>query len=110
MKYGETLRQRSIPGWAERKRYPSVAATNHGIYLTFFSTDNIDYDEIKLLIKDHTTPGKGKAVSVPGQGNEAEYDFEKRLFGIFMRENANISLFVKTKVLEIERSLGAPIC
>jgi hypothetical protein len=73
-----------------------------------FSTDNIDYDEIKLLIKDHTTPGKGKAVSVPGQGNEAECDFEKRLFGIFLRENANISLFVKTKVLEIERSLGMP--
>ena len=105
MKYGETLRQRSIPGWAERKQYsPNCDGMSHQI-----STDNIDYDEIKLLIKDHTTPGKGKAVSVPGQGNEAESDFEKRLFGIFLRENANISLFVKTKVLEIERSLGMPI-
>ena len=84
--------------------------SNFTAYLTILlTTDNIDYDEIKLLIKDHTTPGKGKAVSVPGQGNVAEYDFEKRLFGIFLRENDNISLFVKTKVLEIEQSLGMSI-
>jgi len=54
MKFGDTLRSRSIPEW--------------GHY-------NIDYDYLKDLIKHQTTPGTNKAVSIPGQGESSERDF-----------------------------------
>ncbi|KAF2431788.1 hypothetical protein EJ08DRAFT_695941 [Tothia fuscella] len=84
MKYGETLRQRSIPEW---------------VYY------NIDYNEIKHLIKVNTTPGKGKAVSIPGQGQSVERDFENSLYGILLNEHDRIGLFVKSKSFEIQRRL-----
>ncbi|QDS76492.1 hypothetical protein FKW77_005284 [Venturia effusa] len=84
MKYGDTLRQRSIPEW---------------------NYYNIDYDEIKQLIKENTTPGKGKAVSIPGQGTSAESDFERDLYRILVDEHDRIGLFVKSKSLEIQRRL-----
>ncbi|EON62900.1 hypothetical protein W97_02125 [Coniosporium apollinis CBS 100218] len=84
MKYGDTLRQRSIPEWANY---------------------NVDYDEIKLLIKEHTTPGKGKAVSIPGQGNITETQFEDNLYAVFVEEHQRVDLFVKSKSGEIERRL-----
>jgi hypothetical protein len=68
--------------------------------------DNIDYDDIKLLIKEHTTPGKGKATSVPGQGNEAEHEFESLLFSLFSEQHSRITLFVKSKTGEIGLRLG----
>ncbi|KAE9985915.1 hypothetical protein EG328_006755 [Venturia inaequalis] len=84
MKYGETLRQRSIPEW---------------------NYYNIDYDEIKLLIKENTTPGRGKAVSIPGQGSDAESAFERKLYLLLVEEHDRIGLFVKSKSLEIQRRL-----
>ncbi|KAF1986670.1 hypothetical protein K402DRAFT_85123 [Aulographum hederae CBS 113979] len=84
MKYGDTLRQRSIPAW--------------GHY-------NIDYDDIKHLIKEHTTPGNGKAVSIPGQGSVSESKFEDLLYAIFCEQHQRIELFVKSKTGEIERRL-----
>ncbi|KAF2142647.1 uncharacterized protein K452DRAFT_297901 [Aplosporella prunicola CBS 121167] len=85
MKYGDTLRQRSIPQW--------------GPY-------NVDYDEIKHLIKEHTTPGQGKALSIPGQGEESERHFEDELFVTLADEYRRIDLFVKSKSGEIERRLN----
>jgi hypothetical protein len=70
------------------------------------STDNIDYDEIKHLIKEYTTPGKGKAISVPGQGGPVESEFERNLYNILLEEHDRIGLFVKSKSLEIQRRLG----
>ncbi|KAF9637940.1 SPX domain-containing protein [Lasiodiplodia theobromae] len=84
MKYGETLRQRSIPQW--------------GPY-------NVDYDEIKHLIKEHTTPGNGKAVSIPGQPDVNRNQFEDQLFDILSGEHQRIDLFVRSKSGEIERRL-----
>ncbi|KAF2086067.1 hypothetical protein K490DRAFT_44972, partial [Saccharata proteae CBS 121410] len=67
--------------------------------------DNIDYDEIKHLIKDHTTPGSGKAVSIPGQGHVREREFEDQLFALLAQEHQRIDLFVRSKSGEIKRRL-----
>ncbi|KAK8256111.1 hypothetical protein IWZ00DRAFT_151201 [Phyllosticta capitalensis] len=85
MKYGNTLQQRSIPQWG---------------------TYNIDYDDIKHLIKEHTTPGSGKAVAIPGQGNQNDSEFEDHLFAVLAQEHRRIDLFVKSKTGEIERRLN----
>ncbi|KAF2840559.1 hypothetical protein M501DRAFT_930468 [Patellaria atrata CBS 101060] len=85
MKYGETLRQRSIPAW--------------GHY-------NIDYDEIKHLIKQHTSPGGGKAVSIPGSGSTIEHEFESQLYKVLVDQHQRIQLFVRSKAGEIDRRLG----
>ncbi|KAF2809744.1 uncharacterized protein BDZ99DRAFT_417899 [Mytilinidion resinicola] len=84
MKYGETLRQRSIPQWGHH---------------------NVDYDDIKHLIKEHTTPGSGKAVAIPGQGDEDAQAFEDELFSLLLEQHDRINLFIKSKSGEIERRL-----
>jgi len=68
--------------------------------------DNIDYDEIKHIIKENTTLGKAKALSIPGQGSDAERHFEHNLYQILLEEHDRIGLFVKSKSLEIHRRLG----
>ncbi|KAI9708121.1 MAG: hypothetical protein M1820_004325 [Bogoriella megaspora] len=85
MKYGQTLRQRSIPEWSHY---------------------NVDYDDIKQLIKDRTTPGCGQALSIPGQGQRSENDFEEVLFGVLTDQHQRINLFVRSKIGEIDRRLA----
>lgn len=77
--------------------------------LAWLPAENVDYDSIKNLIKDHTTPGKGKAIaiSIPGQQNESEINFENLLFSIFLDQHDAVSLFVKSKSGEIQRRLGS---
>ncbi|KAL1586780.1 hypothetical protein WHR41_04642 [Cladosporium halotolerans] len=84
MKYGQTLRQRSIPAW---------------------SAYNIDYDDIKNFIKERTTPGKGKTVAVPGRSDEQAQAFENDLYLIFEEQHLRIDLFVKSKAREIQHRL-----
>ncbi|KAF2665760.1 hypothetical protein BT63DRAFT_459338 [Microthyrium microscopicum] len=84
MKYGETLRQRSVPQWAYQ---------------------NVAYDSIKKLIKEHTTPNRIKAVSIPGQGDAVEELFENQLFDLLVEQHGNINLFVRSKSGEIDRRL-----
>ncbi|CAN9289222.1 unnamed protein product [Alternaria alternata] len=84
MKYGDTLRQRSIPEW--------------GHY-------NIDYDYLKDLIKHQTTPGTNKAVSIPGQGESTERAFGDTFFNVLSQQHDRINLFVRSKSGEIERRL-----
>ncbi|KAK1016440.1 hypothetical protein LTR91_000460 [Friedmanniomyces endolithicus] len=84
MKYGETLRQRSVAAW---RHY------------------NIDYDDIKHFIKEQTTGGKGKSVAVPGRPDEKLQQFEDSLFFILKEQHHRIDLFVKSKAGEIRRRL-----
>lgn len=84
MKYGDTLRQRSIPEW--------------GHY-------NIDYDYLKDLIKHQTTPGTNKAVSIPGQGGTSEEAFGNDFLKVLHAQHDRINLFVRSKSGEIERRL-----
>ncbi|PSN63869.1 hypothetical protein BS50DRAFT_499556 [Corynespora cassiicola Philippines] len=84
MKYGDTLRQRSIPEWGHF---------------------NIDYDYLKDLIKHQTTPGTGVAVSIPGQGETTERAFGTTFFRVLKTQHDRINLFIKSKSGEIERRL-----
>ncbi|KAF2035466.1 hypothetical protein EK21DRAFT_54321 [Setomelanomma holmii] len=84
MKFGDTLRTRSIPEW--------------GHY-------NIDYDYLKDLIKHQTTPGTNKAVSIPGQGESTEKEFRNAFLQVLHAQHDRINLFIRSKSGEIERRL-----
>ena len=75
--------------------------------------DNIDYNEIKALIKDrtrrHCDPGKPSAsIPIPGQGVLAEdlVSFEDELFGELQKQHTSINDFVKSKMGEVKGKLG----
>ncbi|WPH00932.1 Hypothetical protein R9X50_00376600 [Acrodontium crateriforme] len=85
MKYGQTLQQRSIPAWSHH---------------------NIDYNDIKQVIKEQTTPGRGKTISVPGRGDDKLAQLEDSLFAILAEQHHRIDLFVRSKSGEIKRRLG----
>ncbi|KAF2625311.1 hypothetical protein BU25DRAFT_412750 [Macroventuria anomochaeta] len=85
MKYGDTLRQRSIPEWGHF---------------------NIDYEYLKDLIKHQTTSGTNKAVSIPGQGTgSTEKAFSETFLRVLQAQHDRINLFVRSKSGEIERRL-----
>ncbi|GAB7348300.1 hypothetical protein MBLNU459_g6280t1 [Dothideomycetes sp. NU459] len=84
MKYGATLRAHSIPAWGHH---------------------NIDYDDIKHFIKENTTPGKGKTMSIPGMGDVRGRELEDALYTILSEQCQRINLFVKSKAGEIKRRL-----
>lgn len=82
MKYGEKLRQRSIPAW---------------------SAYNIDYDDIKHFIKERTTL-KDNSVAIPS--DERLRQTEDDLFAILEEQHRRIDLFVKSKAREIQHRLN----
>ncbi|KAF2677249.1 hypothetical protein K458DRAFT_350541 [Lentithecium fluviatile CBS 122367] len=84
MKYGDTLRQRSIPEWGHF---------------------NIDYDYLKDIIKHQTTSGTGKATSIPGQGETSERAFGDTFFRELKGQHDRINRFIRSKSGEIERRL-----
>ena len=88
MKYGETLPQRSISQWQ--------------IY-------NVDYNDIKRLIKIRTTKNQAKAVTVPGHNKESEglQAFEDELYQELDEQHQRVELFIKSKAGELSRKLSA---
>jgi hypothetical protein len=74
MKYGEALPQRSVQEWLP------CQSTRRDVKLStvLMSIDNIDYQEIKHLIKGYTT----NRPPVPSSNQKTE--FEDELFDIFM--------------------------
>ena len=68
--------------------------------------DNIDYDDVKHLIKEETSPGKGRSISIPGQGDEKLVGFENTLFAVLAEQHNRIDDFVRSKAGEIQRRLG----
>jgi len=103
MKYGETLQQRSIPEWGTCENFhphPPKAIDSR-------VSDNIDYNEIKHLIKLRTTESKAKAISIPGRdGEQRDQDaFEDELYALLLDQHQRIDLFVKSKSGEIKRRL-----
>ncbi|KAL8720240.1 MAG: hypothetical protein Q9225_002872 [Loekoesia sp. 1 TL-2023] len=86
MKYGETLQQRSIPEW---ENY------------------NVDYNDLKRLIKIRTTRGQGEALTIPGHHNEAKalQAFEDEFFAELVDQHQRVDLFVRSKAGEINRRL-----
>ncbi|KAL8797345.1 MAG: hypothetical protein Q9195_000499 [Heterodermia aff. obscurata] len=82
MKFGDTLRQRSIPQWAYH---------------------NIDYDDLKRMVKDNTTSSHNQPKFIPGQGNEAKAskEFEDELYGQLLEQHERVGRFVQSKADEL---------
>ncbi len=72
------------------------------------TTDNVDYNDIKHLIKVRTTRGQAQAISIPGRSDEGKAlkDFEDELFTELFEQHDRIGLFVRSKSGEIERRLS----
>lgn len=87
MKYGDSLQQRSIPLW---------------------ESYNVDYNDIKHLIKVRTTKGQGQAKAIPGSDNETKafHPFEDELYHELRDQHQRIDLFVQSKAGEVGRRLG----
>lgn len=70
------------------------------------STDNIDYNELKTLIKVHTTKDQAQAIPIPGQEDTALARFELLFFNELSDQHDRVDLFVHSKADEISRRLG----
>ena len=70
--------------------------------------DNIDYNDIKHLIKVRTTRGQGQAKPIPGTDNETKsfHAFEDELYRELRDQHQRIDLFVQSKAGEVGRRLG----
>ena len=86
MKYGDTLLQRSIPKWQ--------------VY-------NVDYNDIKRLIKVRTTKNQARTIAIPGHDKEAgaSQEFEDELYAELCEQHERVDLFVKSKTGEINSKL-----
>lgn len=85
MKFGETLYQRSVPKWAAY---------------------NLNYNELKRLIKLRTTNGAPSPVPIPGQSDHRWSLLEDEIFALLKEQYDNIGLFLRSKHGEIERRLA----
>lgn len=76
--------------------------------LTRALLDNIDYNEIKHLIKVRTTKDQAQTITIPGHENEARAlrDFEDELYNELRQQHQRIDLFVQSKSGEIARRLS----
>lgn len=68
--------------------------------------DNVDYDELKNLIKSQTTSSSGQPVVIPGQHASVTREFEEGFFQELTSQHDRVELFVRSKADEIERRLG----
>ncbi|KAL9011793.1 MAG: hypothetical protein Q9173_003383, partial [Seirophora scorigena] len=68
---------------------------------------NVDYNDLKRLIKARTTRGQGEAWTIPGHSNEAKalQAFEDEFFAHLVDQHQRVNLFVQSKAGEIRRRL-----
>ncbi|MCJ1297312.1 hypothetical protein MMC08_000098 [Hypocenomyce scalaris] len=64
---------------------------------------NVDYNELKNLIKVHTT--KDQAIAIPGPDDTRLKRFEEMLFLELSNQHDQVDLFVRSKAGEIGRRL-----
>lgn len=71
--------------------------------------DNVDYNDIKRLIKANTTKSQAEAIAIPGKCNEAKalQKFEDELYAELREQHQRVDLFVQCKAGEITRRLRA---
>ncbi|KAE8445285.1 hypothetical protein EG329_013523 [Mollisiaceae sp. DMI_Dod_QoI] len=84
MKYGETFQAQSVPQWAPY---------------------NVDYNELKNLIKAHTSRDQAQAIAIPGQADSHLERFEALFFNELSNQHDRVDLFVKSKADEVHRRL-----
>jgi SPX domain protein involved in polyphosphate accumulation len=68
-------------------------------------TDNIDYNELKHLIKVHTSKTQGNSIAIPGQEDTRLQQFEERFYQELFEQHDRVDLFVRVKAEEIIRRL-----
>lgn len=85
MKFGETLYRRSVPKWAAY---------------------NVNYNQLKHLIKVRTSTGAAIPVSIPSASLSRWHDLENGLYKVIKQEYENVALFLRSKQGEIERRLS----
>ena len=75
--------------------------------MSFLTLDNIDYNEIKYLIKAQTSQDRTNAILIPGQRNDQKQleAFEEDLYKELVNQYHRIDLFVQSKSGEIARRL-----
>ncbi|KAL8732586.1 MAG: hypothetical protein Q9181_003884 [Wetmoreana brouardii] len=78
-----------------------------GIDFSSTISDNVDYNELKRLIKIRTTRGQGEALTIPGCENEAKalQSFENEFYAELKDQHQRVDLFVQSKAGEIHRRL-----
>ena len=71
-------------------------------------TDNVDYDDIKQLIKDRTTSTSTNAIAIPGQSRSESENFlwEQELYDQLCSQHERVELFYKATVQNIKGRLG----
>ena len=67
--------------------------------------DNIDYNELKHLIREHTTKGQATAISIPGHPDQALQRFESFFCEQLRDQHDRVDLFVRSKADEFRRRL-----
>lgn len=85
MKFGDTLYQRSVSKWAAY---------------------NLNYNELKQLIKQRTSAGAPSPVPIPGQSDHRWSLLEDELYSILKEQYEHIAMFLCSKYGEIERRLA----
>ncbi|CAD6589745.1 MAG: hypothetical protein ASARMPRED_004190 [Alectoria sarmentosa] len=108
MKYGESLQQRSIPLWASCEENSLLRRPRFEVLSSHATPDNVDYNDIKHLIKVRTTHGQGHAKAIPGCDNEtkASHAFQDELYHELRDQHQRIDLFVQSKAGEVGRRLA----
>lgn len=87
MKFSQTLQAQSDPQWAPY---------------------NLDYIELKKLIKLYTTKKTCQGITIPGHADASLEKLEKVFQAELSHQYDRIDLFVKSKVGEINRRLPPP--
>lgn len=67
--------------------------------------DNLDYDELKHLIKQNTSKDSGKSIAIPGHVDTSLLAFENEFLTELSNQHDRVELFVKSKSEEIGRRL-----
>jgi hypothetical protein len=67
--------------------------------------DNVDYNELKYLIKVNTTRDQAQAIAIPGHADYALQKFENLFYGELWSQHDRVDLFVKSKADELGRRL-----
>ena len=103
MKFGETFRQYSIPEWAACKMLDAYCLS----LCTELILDNVDYNEIKKIIKQETSFKTPQSITIPGHDIDSilSEGFEQELYDLLREEHERVELFCKSKTGEIRRRL-----
>lgn len=92
----------TFTGWPATFQ-PSLSLADLSLTATF--VDNVDYNELKNLIKANTTKDQGQAIAIPGQADPGLDKFESAFYNELSNQHDRVDLFVKSKADEISRRL-----